>query len=440
MQVKVNTNDHIYKRELEISISAEEIEPLIKEEKKKLRRDADIPGFRKGKAPQNLIERRYGKILLQDVIDHTVNDFYPKALDEVKINPVKKGEISDLKYEKLGDDLSFKVETDVEPVVEVKDFSKMKFEKEVRHFRDEDLDEYFKYLLEDKAINNSIDGPAAENDFVSFDAEELDDKGRKIPGKSYTDIRIKLGHGQFDKEVEKDLVGAKVGETVNVDRTYPADFEDENLAGKTEHFKIQIKLIERQQLPELNDDFVKTLGNIETLDQYKDKITETMKNQYQRDAESSLLKSVTDQVIEANAFEVPPSMIDYELDLMYYNTQAQGQKMDEKVFRQYYREIAEKTVSWRIIKKALMKKENISASEDEKKKYLLNNGWQEANLDEALSNKYLLEQVEEEIIQKKVMELITGKAKVIEKDVTPKVEKKKSAATKTAPKKKAVSK
>ena len=437
MQVKLNTNDHIYKRELEISISAEEIAPIILAEKQKIRRKAEIPGFRKGKAPQNLVDRHYGKALIQDVIDHVVNDFYPKALDEAKISPVMQGEIKDLHYHELGSDLSFKVLTEVEPVVEVKSYSKMKLTKDVRHFREADLDDYFRYLREERATANSIDGPAFNDDIIVFDTVEIDNEDKPLKGKEYNDIRIKLGQGQFDTEVEKDLEGTKVGETKIIERIYPTYYEDKTLAGKSERFKATIKHIERLDLPELNDEFAKSLGQYESMADYREKISETMKKQFEKDSDSSLINNIVEQMIETNPFEIPNEMVKHELDLMFYNTQAQGQKMDEKVFRQYYGQVAEKTVKWRIIKKDIIKKVGLDASEEEIEEYLLENGWEKDKLSEALKNKYLLEQIEEELLQKKVTALIVKKAKVIENDITPVDENdKKSAKKKTSGKKK----
>ena len=170
---------------------------------------------------------------------------------------------------------------------------------------------------------------------------------------------------------------------------------------------------------------------------YREKISETMKKQFEKDSETSLINNIVDKLIEANPFEVPQAMVNHELDLMYYNTQAQGQKIEENVFRQYYGQIAEKTVKWRIIKKDIIKKSDLEIAEQEIEDYLIESGWEKERLSEALNNKYLIEQVEDELLQKKVVAQIISKAKVVENDITPVDEKaKKPSKKKTTAKKK----
>jgi trigger factor len=410
MQVKLIPNDHSYERELEVTLDRDEMAHVIDAEKRKLRKQAEIPGFRKGKAPQHLVDRYYGKTLIQDVIDHAVNDYYPKALDEAGLQPVSKGEISDLNYADLGEELTFKVKTAVEPVVELQDYKGLKLSKEVRHYQPQDLDDYLAYLAESKAEVEAITGPVENGHVLVFDAAELDPSGVPLIGKGYNDIRIKVGEGQFDAELEPELIGLQVGDEKVIRKGSGA---------KAEVFKVTVKHLEKLKLPELDDAFAKTLGDFESMEAYKEKIVESLRQQYISDAESKLNNAMVEAMIELHPLDIPTTMVDSELDMMFYNAQAQGQKIDEQVFRNYYREVAEKTVHWRLIKKAMIVKSNLAVENSAIREHLLSSGWEEGKLDEAMANRYLIEQVENDLLQKQITADILGQAKITEKDVTP---------------------
>jgi len=430
MQVKVTSADHAYQREIEIDITKEEIQPIVDKEKKKIRNQSDVPGFRKGKAPQHLVDKYYGKALHQEVIDHVINDYYPKALDEVNLNPVMQGEIKNLNYEKVGSPLSFSVYVEVEPEIKVKDFSKIKFEKSIRSVKDEDVNRFIADIREKHGVAESIEGPVAENDIVVMDVTELDENDRPNPKKSYKDIRIQIGKGQFDPEIEKDIIGTKTNEIKHVRRAYPSDFEDAALAGKDEKFQISVKRIERLDLPEFNDAFVKDLGKYENVDDYKKQLWESFEKQYKHDADHSLLHDIIHKLSEKNPFDLPDGMIERELDVLYVRATSYGEKVDEKVFRQYYRQTAEENVRWHIIRKSISEKAEIEINDEEIRSFLVGEGWKEDQIDKEITNHYLKEQVEESLLQKKVIDYITGKAKVVDKNITPKTEKKKATAKK----------
>ena len=430
MQVKVTSADHAYQREIEIDITKEEIQPIVDKEKKKIRNQSDVPGFRKGKAPQHLVDKYYGKALHQEVIDHVINDYYPKALDEVNLNPVMQGEIKNLNYEKVGSPLSFSVYVEVEPEIKVKDFSKIKFEKSIRSVKDEDVNRFIADIREKHGVAESIEGPVAENDIVVMDVTELDENDRPNPKKSYKDIRIQIGKGQFDPEIEKDIIGTKTKEIKHVHRAYPSDYEDAALAGKDEKFQISVKRIERLDLPEFNDAFVKDLGKYENVDDYKKQLWESFEKQYKHDADHSLLHDIIHKLSEKNPFDLPDGMIERELDVLYVRATSYGEKVDEKVFRQYYRQTAEENVRWHIIRKSISEKAEIEINDEEIRSFLVGEGWKEDQIDKEITNHYLKEQVEESLLQKKVIDYITAKAKVVDKNITPKTEKKKATAKK----------
>jgi trigger factor len=188
---------------------------------------------------------------------------------------------------------------------------------------------------------------------------------------------------------------------------------------KAEVFKVTVKHLEKLKLPELDDAFAKTLGDFESMEAYKEKIVESLRQQYISDAESKLNNAMVEAMIELHPLDIPTTMVDSELDMMFYNAQAQGQKIDEQVFRNYYREVAEKTVHWRLIKKAMIVKSNLAVENSAIREHLLSSGWEEGKLDEAMANRYLIEQVENDLLQKQITADILGQAKITEKDVTP---------------------
>jgi trigger factor len=209
MKTEIIKQDHIFQREIEVTIEPEEIEPIIAEEKKKVRRQAEVPGFRKGKAPAPMVEKRFSDVIYRGVIDSTIQAFYGKAIDSLELKPVIQGEIKDINYENLGDPMVFQVYTEVEPEISIKALTGNTFTKQVRTYSEADYDEYVQGIRNEHGTASQIDGPAAMDDTLVLDVGELDENDAVIEGKSYEDFSVKLGSGQFDKDLEEQLVGLK---------------------------------------------------------------------------------------------------------------------------------------------------------------------------------------------------------------------------------------
>jgi trigger factor len=420
MKTEIIKQDHIFQREIEVTIEPEEIEPIIAEEKKKVRRQAEVPGFRKGKAPAPMVEKRFSDVIYRGVIDSTIQAFYGKAIDSLELKPVIQGEIKDINYENLGDPMVFQVYTEVEPEISIKALTGNTFTKQVRTYSEADYDEYVQGIRNEHGTASQIDGPAAMEDTLVLDVGELDENDAVIEGKSYEDFSVKLGSGQFDKDLEEQLVGLKLNEEKSIAKILEG--KEEN---STERYRVKVKSIQRIDLPVFDDEFVKSLGDFKDIADFKEKTEQSIKQMFKQEAEKSLQQDIVDTMIEDNDFEVPEKMVENELEVMLINAGAYGQKIDANIFRDYYRSAAERNVRWSIIKKAIVRDIDVKLEDSDIENYLKEMKWEEKQVKEAMQNDYYKKQIELDVQQKKVFDYLIDNGKVEENDITPKPEDKK---------------
>ncbi|MBQ1524070.1 MAG: trigger factor [Firmicutes bacterium] len=341
-----------------------------------------VDGFRKGKAPRSIIEKRYGEgVFFQDAIDDMINEAYPKALEELDIDPVGYPNV-DFGEEELGKGKGFTitVTVPVAPVVVPKDYKGVEAERKIRKITDADIDRELE-AEQNKNARLVVAERAAQNgdtvilDYAGFVGEE------QFEGGTAENQSLKLGSGQFIPGFEDQLVGVSAGEKKDVCVTFPETYHAENLAGKDAVFHCTVHEVKTEELPELNDDFAKDYSEYETLDEFKDSIRKRLEDSAKSAAEYGAKNAVIDKVYEANPFDVPQVMIDDEAEAMLkemeQNMAYQGLTMDmyTKVLNKTREDIkndmkadAEKRVKTRLLVTSIADAENIEASDEELEK------------------------------------------------------------------------
>src|SRR6056297_103640 len=330
----------------------EKVDEALKQAYKKVVKDVDISGFRKGKVPRKVLEARFGKeVLHKDALDILIPKGYSKALKETEIEPIDQPDITDF-YIKEGDPANFTAEVEVKPEVELGKYNDLGIEKE------------------DKEV-------AEEEDFVIIDFEGKKD-GEKFPGGSAEEYSLEIGSNTFIPGFEEQLIGAKVGEELELNITFPEDYNAEDLAGQEVIFDVEIKEIKEKQLPELDDEFAKEVSDFDTFEEYKSSITENLQNskkdRVEREYENKLIENVSDNV----QVNIPDKMVENELDKMYQNfAQSISQQgmdiedylnymgMDEQEWREKNWEAAYNRTKSNLVLEAIAEKENIEVSEEE---------------------------------------------------------------------------
>ena len=372
---KVDTN----RVELEVTVDPEAFEAAVSKAYKKNIQRMNVPGFRKGKAPRHLVEKMYGTgVFYEDA----VNDLYPTALDEA-INESGYEYVEDkidLDVVSVGKEegLVFKAVITVKPEVEVGEYKGLKADKKVEEVTDADVDKEVEKLQDRNSRLVAVEGRAAENgDTVTFDFEGfVDDKA--FDGGKAENYTLTLGSGQFIPGFEDQLAGKNTDDELDVNVTFPEDYNAEELAGKPAVFKCKLHEIKTRELPELNDEFAKDVSEFDTLDELKNDLKDKLQHQREHAAEDAFESQLLEQLVSGLKAEIPEAMFERRVDESVrefeYRLQSQGLNldtylqytgMDMDAFRKGFREQAEKQVKIRLVLEKIAALEEIAPTEEE---------------------------------------------------------------------------
>ena len=338
-----------------------------------------INGFRKGKAPKNVIENVYGKgVFFEDALNLLFSENYGKILDKEEKKYTFVGD-PDVSVDKLEDDLvTIVAVVPVKPEVKISAYKGMKIKEFAYIVKDEEVDAELARVQERNARKIEVtDRPAQNGDIVNIDFVGSVD-GVKFDGGEAEGFDLTLGSGQFIPGFEDQVVGMNVGEEKDVNVTFPENYQAENLKGKPAVFAVKLNKIQGKELPEINDEFIKEATGSETVEEYKAKAKERLQKQADQRANNDTENSILD-AISANAeAEIPQAMIDREVDGMVqkfeYQLMYQGLKLQDYLdflkismadFRKNYEEQAKKTVLNQLIISQLIKEEKVEATEEE---------------------------------------------------------------------------
>ena len=378
MSLKNATKKENNRVELEVEVDAAAFGAAVDAAYKKDVKKMSIPGFRKGKAPRALIEKEYGSGVFYET---AMNDVYPTALDEaIKASGYEYVEDKiDLDVVSVGPEgLVFKATITVKPEVTLEGYKGVKATKQAVKVTDEDIDAELKRLQERNARMVSVDERAAEmGDTVTFDFEGFVD-GEPFDGGKAENHALELGSGQFIPGFEEQLVGAKVDDELDVNVTFPEDYHAKELAGKAAVFKCKIHKLEKKELPAVDDDLIKDGTDFDTVEEFKEDAKKRLTEQRTKAADDAVEEQLVDGLIACMKADIPEAMIENTINDRIqdfaYRLQAQGLSMemylqytgmDQKAFRDGFREQAEKQVKVRLALETVAKLENIEATEED---------------------------------------------------------------------------
>ncbi|MGD9318875.1 MAG: trigger factor [Desulfobacteraceae bacterium] len=303
------------KKKLEIEIEAGEVSKKIEEAYRELRKGVKLPGFRPGKVPRKILERRFGNQVIDDVTRRLVNETLPKAVEETNAIPLSMPIIEN-EILKLGQNFKYSALMEVRPEFELKDYMGFEVEKEIFSVADEDVDAQLEEIRKTHGQLSSVETERGikEEDFAVIEYEGLED-GKALEGIKNSNFLVRVGGNDFHPDFEKALIGLKKGEMSEFNVDFEEDYSQPKLAGKNVRFKVKVIDIKEMNLPELNDEFAKNLGaDFKDINDLKDKIRETLtereEKRVDRELKMRLLKKVSDTV----DFELPESLVDSELN------------------------------------------------------------------------------------------------------------------------------
>ena len=360
-----------------MEFTAEEFEAAIIKVYQSQKDKFTIDGFRKGKAPRSIIERKYGEgIFFEDAINNLFSMNYPLALDQLDVDAIDhpKADFSELKK---GEGFTVTINVTCYPEFEVKDYKGVEIETVNADVTDEDVEKELQNKAKVNARMVEVDRPAENGDTVLIDYEGwVGDE--KFEGGTAERQPLKLGSGTFIPGFEEQLVGASKGEDRDVKVTFPEEYHAEELAGKEAVFKCKVHEIKEEELPEIDDDFVKDISDFDTLDEFKADLRSNLEKSAAAKAESQMKNSVIEKVFEANEIDIPDVMVESEIDSMMseFDQQLRGQGMDLDTYFQYVGKTAEdfrkevkedayKRVKTRMLISKIAEQENFEVSNDE---------------------------------------------------------------------------
>ncbi len=338
-----------------------------------------INGFRKGKAPKSVIEHVYGKgVFYEDALNLLFSENYGTILDKNEKKFTVVGD-PDVSVEDLSDEgVSMVAIVPVKPEVKISAYKGIKIKEYAYTVKDEEIDAEINRLLDRNARKVPVEGRAAQNgDIANIDFVGTVD-GVKFEGGEAQGFDLTLGSGQFIPGFEDQVVGMNIGETKDVNVTFPENYQAENLKGKPAVFNVKLNALQGKELPELTDAFIKDATGSETIDEYKAKTKERLQKNADRKANDDTENSILEAIAANAEAEIPQAMIEREIDSLIqkfeYQLMYQGLKLQDYLdflkvtlsdFRKNYEEQAKKNVLNQLVISQLIKEENIEATEAE---------------------------------------------------------------------------
>lgn len=418
---EVETNRH----ELEVQVDGETFQKAINNVFLKKRKNINVPGFRKGKAPKSIIEKMYGKEVFYE---DAMQDLYPEALEDAakEAGLVIINDKIDLDVVEVGDDgFTFKAVVTVKPTIDVNNYKGIEVTAKSTEVTDEILDKEIENVRERNSRLVTVeDRPVQNDDLVVIDFEGFVD-GVAFEGGKAENYNLKIGSGNFIPGFEEQIIGHSTNDEFTITVKFPEDYQVEELKAKDADFKIVLHEIKERQLPDFDEEFVKDVSDKETIDEYKEELKSEVAQRLQKESDNDVENQITDKLVELLEGEVPQAMYTNEVNEMLreFDMRLRQQGMDLNTYMQYtgmnvetlaggYREQAEKRVKLRLILEKIAEKEAIEVSdEDVEKEY--------ARLAEAYSmevekvkNAISSEDLAKDLAVEKAMQLVKDSAKI----------------------------
>ena len=443
MNCKVEKTEKANEVKLEITIEAEKFDNAMKKVYFQNAKYFNIPGFRKGKAPMNIVEKYYGaQIFYEDAFNEVATEAYDEALEANKIDAVSRP-VVDIKQMEKGKDVIFTAVVQTKPEVELGKYKGIEIPKVEYKVEEKDIEHELGHMQEHNSRLITVDDRALENgDIATIDFEGFVD-GVAFDGGKAEGHELEIGSGSFIPGFEDQLVGMKIDEEREIKVTFPKEYFSKDLAGKEAMFKVKLHEIKRKELPELDDEFAKDVSEFDTLAELKASIKEKIeKNNEQRqkyETEDLAIKAVCEDV----KVDIPSGMVEFEVENMMKDFEQrlsyQGLNLDqylkmigktEEEMKKEYEPQAIEAIKSRLVLEAIIKAEKIEASEDEIKAKMeemaKNYG---KKVEEISENENLKRYLKEGIESEKALEFIVSNAKFTAKKAEKTAEKKETKAT-----------
>ncbi len=425
MSVKVENTENKNEVKLTFNIEAEKFEEAMKKVYTKTAKYFNIPGFRKGKAPMQLVERQYGSaIFYEDAFNELVPDIYDEAIKENKIEAVSRPNIDIVQMEK-GKELIFTATVETKPEVELGKYKGIEIKKIEYTTTDKDIEHELGHMAERNARLVTVeDRPVEKGDITTIDFEGSID-GVAFEGGKAENHELEIGSNTFIPGFEDQIIGMKLEEEKDVKVKFPDDYFAKDLAGKDAVFKVKLHEIKKKELPKIDDEFAKDVSEFDTISELKNSIKEKLDTENADRAKYETEEEAIKVVCDNTKLDIPSGMVELEIDNMMkdmetrlsyqgltLNQYFQMMNRTETEVRESFKDQAEKSIKSRLVLEAIVKAENFEVTPEEVSEKIKEMASQYGRKEEELAeNEQLKEYIENNLKTQKAIEFIVKNAK-----------------------------
>jgi trigger factor len=353
-----------WQKAIAITLDPEEVEREMDQVVSEYRSKVVIPGFRKGKVPNELIRANYRSSIESDLLNQILPDATARALQEHSLEPAAPPRIKDLSF-RPGEPLTFTAVVDLWPKVEATGYRGIELDEVIQEVDEQVVEEFLQALRERNAEVHPVFRPSQPGDILEVSLQAVDIHGERLARAKRQELRMEAAGQRLLPEFRQASVGIEPGAVTIVHIRYPDDFGDQELAGQTRHYRMHVRQILEKNLPELDDAFAGKVDNLESLEGLKSKIRLRLEAEERLQARQRTEEALVDRLIAANPFELPESIIKRTLDRILEKAREETPNLDEEEFQRTYTPLVERTRRREIILESIARQESLEATEDE---------------------------------------------------------------------------
>ena len=417
MKIKVNkTND--YARELEIDIPWSELESDFNTTIKKFSKKVKMPGFRAGKIPRNRLMQQFQANIEAEFMENNFQKYYLMAMQQEELLPVNKAEISDVHFH-MNEHFSFKAVFEIEPEAVIPKLKRnsLSVQRTIYIHDEHDIEDAIMQLRKSHATIATVEDGAIEGDYLICTLQKLDESGVPIIGKKFEKQYLRVGKGSFTDNQKEKLIGLKPGDSTRV--ILPVNQEGENA-----EYELTVGNVEREILPEINEEFLKRINpDLDSIDALTSDVEKKIKANFKERSRTAYERDLSDALIDLASPSFAPSMVENYLANLTEDVKKQnkGEPMDEEKVREHYTPVAERNVKWYSLRNKLIETQDIAASkenvEDYIEKLVERTPQSEKEIRKFYKKPSNRKRVSDDLVEKKILEYLEQFAKVKEVEV-----------------------
>ncbi len=425
MKVTVSESD-TWRRTLDVEVPGEDVRRRMDAAYKNYSKSLNLPGFRKGKIPVNLVKKRFGRMIQGEVLQEVMQECYREASRSEGLTPISEATIDDVNYEE-GQPLRFTASVDVKPEIVVQDYKGLKTTRPVFEVADDDVEEQIQRVREQNATEQEVDRPAETGDVVVADLQELDENGLPIIGRKQEERPIHIGGRNANHDLDNQLVGISTGESrqIRLTHTEEGEHQDHGHGSRHQHggeirMMFSAREVRERKLPELDDEFARDQGEFASLEELRGRIRTDLQAQADLASRRYLESHIVDELIRTNAFDLPEAMIENALDALVENHRKEHEghdhDVDEDAIRRESREGTIRGLKRHLLLEAIQKQEDLAVEEADVDRHIEDMSrrynTEREQLHQILKRSDQIERIESDLLTKMTFDLLIQHADI----------------------------